>query len=94
MSAGSVTRQDVLRKLDQLPPEGLTELALFIDFLAFKERRPPRRKAQHPAAGGSAAEALLPGSATARFRGFVRSPISVAELLDDYELTLMGSEGA
>jgi hypothetical protein len=58
MSAGSVTRQDVLRKLDQLPPEGLTELALFIDFLAFKERRPPQRKARRPATSGSAQERL------------------------------------
>ncbi len=58
MSTGSVTRQDVLRKLDQLPPEGLAELALFIDFLTFKERHTPQRQAHRPAVRGSTQERL------------------------------------
>jgi hypothetical protein len=89
MATDAVTRREVLRKLDQLPPEDLVELALFIDFLVFKEQRQPRPDGPLPAVEDSDAETLLPGSLTARFQGFVRSPIPVAELLEDYELALM-----
>ena len=49
------TRETVMQKLTGLPPEGLAEVARFIDFLEFRSR--PRRSAAatrkraHPAFG-------------------------------------------
>ena len=74
--------------LEQLPPEGLQELASFIEFLQFKYRRPvsPEQAASAPI---DQQHVVPPDSLTARYRGFVESTLSVAELTTAYELTMM-----
>lgn len=38
MNSAQAVRQQVYQALDELPPEGLEELARFLDFLRFKHR--------------------------------------------------------
>lgn len=84
-------RQQTQTLLDQLPPEGLEELAQFIEFLVFKYHldRAPIASPSTPAAASLRVPA---DSLTAHFQGFIQSPLTVAELSTAYELDLMGDE--
>ncbi len=44
MLSQRVTKDFVLRQLDQLPPDRLQEVARFIEFLQFEIRQPVQRK--------------------------------------------------
>ncbi len=80
-------QQQTLQILEQLPPAGLTELAQYMEFLRFKyrpkvvARATPKMKGQLE---------IPPDSLTARFRGFVSSPLSVNALATAYEFYVMG----
>jgi len=82
-------RQQTQQLLEELPPEGLDELTHFIEFLYFKYRLtfPPTPSTSAPVSSEIPSDSL-----TARFRGFVQSPLSVAELAAAYELHMMGDD--
>jgi hypothetical protein len=44
MLSQSVTKDFILRQLEKLPPDGLLEVAQFIEFLQFQARQPVRQK--------------------------------------------------
>jgi hypothetical protein len=83
----SSIRQQTLQLLDELPPEGLDELARFIEFLRFKYR-----PMSAPSSSAPIHSDIPPDSLTTRFRGFVQSPLSVAELAAAYEFHMMGDD--
>ena len=84
-------RQQVQQMLKDLPPEGLNELAQFIEFLQFKYQAAPPSGIKKTNEDSTSTN--VPGnSLTARYKGFVQSPLSVAELTTAYELTLMGDD--
>lgn len=83
------TKQQTQQLLEQLPPEGIAELRSFIEFLQFKYRLAPPVEPLPP----STLVAEVPAdSLTARYRGFVQSRLSVAELGAAYETMLLGDE--
>ena len=46
-----VTKDFILRQLEQLPPDGLAEVAQFIEFLQFQARQAePKSRGTHPRA--------------------------------------------
>jgi hypothetical protein len=55
MLGQTVTKEAVILKLSDLPPDGLAEVARFIDFLQFKtgkkSRVPRTRAGEHPGFG-------------------------------------------
>lgn len=82
-------RQEAEQLLDQLPPEGWAELKGFIELLGLKY------KLKSPLTSDKAVafQSNLPAdSLTARFQGFVQSPLRVAELSQAYEFELMGDD--
>jgi hypothetical protein len=82
-------KQQAQKLLDQLPPEGLRDLLWFIEFLQFKYQIASPLESTTP----SATDQEVPSdSLTARYRGFVQSPLSVAELTAAYELSMMGDD--
>lgn len=72
-----------------LPPEGLEELAQFLEFLLFKYQLAQQPQ---PSTSEPVSSSVSPDSLTARFQGFVQSPLKVAELSAAYELDLMGDD--
>lgn len=82
-------RQQTQIILDQLPPEGLEELAQFIEFLVFKYHLD---RAASPSTPTAKSLSVPADSLTAHFQGFIQSPLTVAELSTAYELNLMGDE--
>ena len=82
-------KQHVQQLLDELPSEGLRELLWFTEFLQFKYRLANLSESIND----SAADQGVPSeSLTARYKGFVQSPLSVAELNTAYELSLMDDD--
>jgi hypothetical protein len=79
-------QQQARKALVQLPPEGLEELAQYIEFLLFKYRL---TNSSDSAAAESISSDMPADSLTARFRGFIQSPLTVAELSEAYELDLL-----
>ena len=82
-------KEQAQQLLEQLPPEGLKELAWFIEFLQFKYRL---ATVSEPAASPPTEPDIPAGSLTARCRGFIQSPLSVAELAAVYETSMMGDD--
>jgi hypothetical protein len=72
----STIHQQAQRASALLPPEGLEELAKYIEFLLFKYQstHPSEPSTAEPISSG-----VSPDSLTARFQGFVQSPLKVAE---------------
>jgi hypothetical protein len=82
-------RQEAEQLIEQLPPEGLAELIGFIELLSLKYKLKSPITSKTPA---SPQVHIPPHSLTARFRGFVQSPLKVAELSLAYELDMMGDD--
>jgi hypothetical protein len=86
---GISVKQQAQQLLDQLPPEGLEELLKFIEFLQFKYQLTfPPISAKSPATD----QEIPRDSLTARYQGFVQSPLSVAELTAAYEFSMMDED--
>jgi hypothetical protein len=85
----STIHQQTQKALTLLPPEGLEELAKYIEFLLFKYK--PIQPSE-PSTAEPISSSVSPDSLTARFQGFVQSPLKVAELSAAYEFNLMGDD--
>ena len=78
-------RQQTEEILTELPPEGLSELVRFIEFLRFKYLgSTPVQATAKPASPPD----IPADSLTAQYQGFVQSPLTVAELSTAYEFSL------
>ena len=82
-------KQQVQQLLDELPAEGLRELLWFTEFLQFKYQL---ATFPEPVIPSSSDRTIPPESFTARYRGFVQSPLTVSELHAAYEVSLMGDD--
>jgi hypothetical protein len=81
-------QQQMQAVLAQLPPDGLEELARFLEFLSFKYHL---QLSPAPSANTATSE-NLEDSLTAQFQGFVQSPLNVAELNEAYEQYLTNED--
>ena len=77
--------QQTEKILNQLPLEGLEELAHFLEFLSFKYQL---ARLLEPSAPEPISSIVPADSMTVHFRGFVQSPLTVAELSGAYELNM------